>query len=88
MGSVWMAGSGLATDSSGNIYFLASNGTFDTTLDSSGFPNRGNFGNAFLKLSTAGNTLAIADYFNMFNTVSESGADQGLGSGGAVVLPV
>ncbi len=87
MGSVWMAGSGLATDSSGNIYFLASNGTFDTTLDSSGFPNRGNFGNGFLKISTAGNTLAVADYFNMFNTVSESGSDQDLGSGGAVVLP-
>ena len=87
MGSVWMAGSGPATDSSGNIYFLASNGTFDTTLDSRRFPNRGNFGNAFLKLSTASNTLAVADYFSMFNTVSESGADQDLGSGGAVVLP-
>jgi outer membrane protein assembly factor BamB len=87
MGSVWMAGSGPAADSNGNIYFLASNGTFDTTLDSLGFPNRGNFGNAFLKLSTANNTLAAADYFNMFNTVTESNADQDLGSGGAVVLP-
>src|SRR5262249_9596191 len=28
-----------------------------------------------------------ADYFNMFNTTSESDADQDLGSGGALVLP-
>ena len=87
MGSVWMAGSGPAADPNGNIYFLASNGTFDTTLDSRGFPNRGDFGNAFIKLSTINNSLAAADYFNMFNTVSESNADQDLGSGGALVLP-
>lgn len=87
MGSVWMAGSGPAADPGGNIYFLASNGTFDTTLDARGFPNRGNFGNAFLKLATANSTLSVADYFNMFNTVSESNADQDLGSGGMVVLP-
>jgi outer membrane protein assembly factor BamB len=87
MGSVWMAGSGPAADPNGNIYFLASNGTFDTTLDANGFPNRGNFGNAFIKLSTINNSLAAADYFNMFNTVSESNADLDLGSGGALVLP-
>jgi hypothetical protein len=85
--SVWMAGAGPAADAAGNIYFLASNGTFDTTLNASGFPNRGDYGNAFLKLSTAGNSLAVADYFNMFNTVAESNADQDLGSGGALVLP-
>src|SRR5207247_2901817 len=43
--------------------------------------------NAFLKLSTVNNSLAVADYFNMFNTVSESNADLDLGSGGALVLP-
>jgi outer membrane protein assembly factor BamB len=85
-GSVWMAGAGLAEDS-GNIFFLASNGSFDTTLNAGGFPNSGNYGNAFLKLSTIGNNLAVADYFNMFNTVAESNADQDLGSGGALVLP-
>jgi hypothetical protein len=87
MGSVWMAGSGPAADANGNIFFLASNGTFDTTLDANGFPNRGDFGNAFLKLSTANNSLAATDYFNMFNTVSESNADVDLGSGGALLLP-
>lgn len=85
--AIWMAGAGLAADSTGNIYFLAGNGSFDDTLNSSGFPENGDYGNGFIKLSTAGNTLAVSDYFNMFNTDSESGADTDLGSGGAMVLP-
>src|SRR4029077_18526151 len=56
------------------------------TLNAQGFPKSGDYGNAFMKLST-GSTLAVADYFNMFNTVSESNADEDLGSGGALVLP-
>ena len=86
-GAVWMAGSGLAADSAGNIYLLAGNGTFDTTLTAQGFPVNGDYGNAFVKLSATGGTLAVADYFNMYNTVQESNADQDLGSGGAIVLP-
>jgi hypothetical protein len=85
--AIWMAGAGLAADSSGFIYFLAGNGTFDDTLNSSGFPENGDYGNGFIKLSTTGNHLAVADYFNMFNTDSESNADTDLGSGGAMVLP-
>jgi Immunoglobulin I-set domain len=86
-GAIWMAGAGLAADSSGNIYFLDANGTFDTTLTAGGFPVNGDYGNAFLKISTAGNVLAVADYFNMHNTVSESGSDEDLGSGGTLLLP-
>lgn len=86
-GSIWMAGAGLAADSAGNIYFLDANGTFDTTLNSSGFPQSGDFGNGFLKVSTANNKLTVADYFEMYNTVDESNADEDLGSGGALVLP-
>jgi hypothetical protein len=86
-GAIWMAGAGLAADSSGNIYFLDANGTFDDTLDANGFPENGDFGNAFVKLSTAGNTLAVADYFTMHNTDAESNGDEDLGSGGAMVLP-
>ena len=85
--AIWMAGAGLAADSGGNIYFLAGNGTFDDTLDSNGMPENGDYGNGFIKLSTNGNKLTVADYFNMFNTDSESGADTDLGSGGAMVLP-
>ena len=86
-GAIWMAGAGLAADTSNYIYFLAGNGTFDTTLDVSGDPNKGDYGNGFIKLSTAGNTLNVVDYFNMHDTVSESNVDADLGSGGAMVLP-
>jgi hypothetical protein len=86
-GSIWMAGAGLAADSSGNIYFLDANGTFDSTLDSNGFPINHDYGNGFIKISTTGGTLAVADYFEMNNTTSESGSDEDLGSGGALVLP-
>ena len=86
-GSIWMAGAGLAADSSNNIYFLDANGTFDSTLDADGFPANKDYGNGFIKVSTTGGTLAVADYFEMDNTVAESNADEDLGSGGALVLP-
>ncbi len=86
-GAIWMSGEGLAADSSGNIYFLDGNGTFDTTLTSQGFPVSGDYGNAFMKLSNSTGTLTVVDYFNMYDTVQESDNDEDLGSGGAIVLP-
>jgi hypothetical protein len=86
-GAIWMAGDGPAADSSGNIYFLDANGTFDGTLNSNGFPEHGDYGNAFIKLSTAGNSLSVADYFTMSNTDAESNSDEDLGSGGEMLLP-
>ncbi|MGA7796770.1 MAG: immunoglobulin domain-containing protein [Candidatus Acidiferrales bacterium] len=86
-GSIWQSGGGLAADPQGNIYALIANGTFDTTLDTNGFPNMQDYGNGYVKVSTAGGTLKVADYFNMSNTVNESGGDVDLGSGGAMVLP-
>src|SRR5258706_12230272 len=52
-GAIWMAGDGLAADSSGNIYFLDANGDFDATLNGSGFPTDGDHGHAFLNISTS-----------------------------------
>ena len=86
-GSVWMSGSGLAADTSGDVFVLDANGTFDPALDANGFPSWGDFGNAFLKISTANHALAVADYFEMFNQGAENGSDEDLGSGGALVLP-
>jgi hypothetical protein len=85
-GSIWQSGGGIASDGS-NIFFLDANGTFDTTLNTRGFPVNGDYGNAFLKVSTTSGQLAVADYFAMSNTVQESNADQDLGSGGAMLLP-
>ena len=86
-GAIWAAGAGPAADSGGNIYFLDANGVFDTTLDKNGFPINGDYGNAIVKLSTRKGQLAVADYFNMYNTVDESNQDEDLGSGGAMVIP-
>ena len=85
-GAIWMSGAGLAADTSNNIYFLDANGDFDTNLNAQGFPSNGDYGNAFMKLST-GSGLAVADYFEMDNESSENGSDTDLGSGGAMVLP-
>jgi|SRR5438552_1241709 len=85
-GAMWQSGAGLASDGK-NIFFLDGNGTFDTTLDSKGFPSMGDYGNAFVKLSTKNNVLSVADYFNQFDTVAQSNADQDLGSGGAMLIP-
>jgi len=86
-GSVWMSGAGLAAEASGNIFLLDANGTFDSALDANGFPSQGDFGNAFLKISTANRQLSVADYFEMFNQGAENDSDEDLGSGGALVLP-
>jgi len=85
-GSIWQSGAGIASDGR-DLFFLDANGTFDTTLTKNGFPSKGDYGNGFLRVSATNNKLRVADYFNMFNTVQESDADQDLGSGGAVVLP-
>jgi hypothetical protein len=85
--AIWMSGGGPGADSSGNIYLLTANGAFETALDANGFPNKGDFGNSFLKLSAAGGSLSVADYFAMYNEVAESAADEDLGSGGAMLLP-
>ena len=80
-GAIWMAGAGLAADNSGNIYFLDANGEFDFSLNASGFPSSGDYGNAFMKLSTSSG-LAVADYFEMDNQSQENSTDTDLGSGG------
>jgi Immunoglobulin I-set domain len=85
-GALWSSGGGMAADSTGNIFALVANGTFDTTLDSGGFPLQGDYGNAFVKLSTS-SSLQVTDYFDMDNTVAESNGDVDLGSGGLMLLP-
>ena len=85
--AIWMSGGGPAADAAGNVYLLTGNGAFETTLDANGFPSLGDYGNSFLKLATSGGSLAVADYFTMYNEASESAADEDLGSGGVLLLP-
>jgi hypothetical protein len=65
---------------------MLGNGTFDTTLNTNGFPSHDNYGNCFVKLSPA-TPLHVADYWTMFNTVAETASDTDLGAGGPMLLP-
>ena len=81
----WNAGAGPAADASGNVYVALGNGTFDTTLTAQGFPSKSDYGNSMVKMNAS--TLSVLDYWTMYNTISESGGDVDLGSGGLMVLP-
>lgn len=83
-GSIWMAGSGMASDGT-SLYVVDGNGTFGTTLNAQGFPVDGDFGNSLMKLSLG--NLQVTDYFAMSNVVQEAATDNDFGSGGAMVLP-
>jgi hypothetical protein len=85
--AIWMSGGGPAADSAGSVYLLTGNGAFETTLDAQGFPDKGDFGNSYLKVSSASGGLHVTDYFTMYDEPSESAADTDLGSGGAMLLP-
>lgn len=77
LGGIWMSGAGPASDSSGNVYVITGNGTFDAN---SGGPD---FGDSFLKLT--GN-LAVRDWFTPSIEGTLEAMDLDLGGGGAVVL--
>ncbi|WP_109482577.1 pyrrolo-quinoline quinone [Paraburkholderia sp. C35] len=83
-GSVWMAGSGMASDGT-SIYVVDGNGTFGTTLDANGFPVDNDFGNSFMKLSAS--PLKVTDYFASLDVVTLANEDGDFGSGGAMLLP-
>lgn len=86
--ALWAAGGGVAGDTAtGGIFVSVANGTFDSTLNASGFPNGGDYGNAFVRLNLSGGKLAAEDYWTMDNTVAESDIDEDLGSGGLILLP-
>jgi outer membrane protein assembly factor BamB len=89
--AIWNSGAAPAADESGNLYFSVANGSFDTTLNARGFPIKGDYGNAFVRLTPSGapntRTLHVSDYWSMYNTVAESDRDEDLGSGGLVLLP-
>jgi hypothetical protein len=85
--AIWMAGGGPMADSAGNIYLVTANGGFEASLDANGFPSMGDFGNSFMRISTAGGGLTVADYFAPYNTSFLSQHDLDLGGGGSILLP-
>jgi PQQ enzyme repeat len=97
-GGVWESGGALSVDAQGNFYLTTGNGTFDTTLNASGLPNQGDYGDSVLKLAvdpttsatnqnTNGWGLKVVDYFTPDNEASLDSSDADLGSGGVLILP-
>ncbi len=76
-GGIWSVG-GVAADSSGNLYFETGNGSFNGGSD---------LGDSFVKLSTAGGVLQVADYFTPHDQGNMNTQDLDLGSGGPMLLP-
>jgi hypothetical protein len=74
-GGIWQQGRAPAVDSSGNIYVITGNGTWDGIQ---------NFAQSFLKLSS---TLQVLDWFTPDNWSALNGTDSDLGSGGAMLVP-
>jgi archaellum component FlaF (FlaF/FlaG flagellin family) len=80
-GGVWQSGIAPAADANGNIYLATGNGTFDANLGGT------DYSDSFLKLSTAGGTLAVADYFSPYNQGIMGADNLDLGAGGVLLLP-
>ncbi len=97
-GGIWDAGGGVTVDPQGALYVETGNGTFDGTLNSSGLPNKGDYGDSVLKLvvdptTSAANPngngwgLKVADYFTPFNQATLDSKDQDLGTQAPLILP-
>ena len=90
-GGIWQSGGGLSADSSGNIYAITGNGTFDQDTEGVSCPIplvRCDFGDTFLKLSPTGPAgLTLTDFFSPFNQAFLEEEDLDLGSTAALLLP-
>jgi Putative Ig domain len=73
-GGIWMSGAAPAIDSSGNLYCITGNGTYD---------GASNFGDSYLKLSSS---LSLLDYFTPSDQQNDENTDADFGSGGAAML--
>ena len=74
-GAIWMAGSGLAADSNGDVYAMTSNGDWDGTS---------NFSDSFVRLSP---NLTVLDYFTPFDQATFAANDEDVGAGGLLLVP-
>jgi hypothetical protein len=82
LGGVWQAGTGIAADSSFNLFFATGNGTYD------GKKGGEDFADTIAELAPpVGNRFHLADWFTPYNQLDLSGKDLDVGSGGVFLLP-
>lgn len=80
-GGIWMSGGGPSADSSGNIYVLTGNGTFDVNMNGADYID---YGDSFVKLTSV---LSVMDYFTPDNQSTLDKDDLDLGSTAGLILP-
>ncbi len=78
-GGVWMGGGAPAVDSSGYLYFITGNGTFNANTGGT------NYGDSLMKMNTASG-LSVADYFTPADEATLDANDTDFGSGAATIL--
>ena len=76
---IWMSGDGVATDSSGNLFFVTGNGVFD--VNTGGI----DYGDSLLSVNPT--TAAVNTYFTPMDQSNDNANDLDLGSGGVLLLP-
>jgi hypothetical protein len=72
---IWMSGGGIASDATGALYFITSDGEFDGVHE---------FGDSFIRMTTAG---VVSDFFTPFNQDYLNTGNHDLGAGGTLLLP-
>jgi hypothetical protein len=81
---IWMAGSGVAADANGNLFFPTGNGNYNAG-SSFGLTD---YGDSVVRLNPiTGSTLTVGDYFTPYNQSNLQNNDQDVGSGGLILLP-
>jgi hypothetical protein len=75
-GGVWEGGGGIATDTSGNLFFSTGNGDYNASTS--------DYGDSVEKLSPGGEVL---DYFTPYNQAILNSSDLDLSPGGVLLLP-
>jgi hypothetical protein len=83
-GGIWMAGSGIAADSLGNLYVAVGNGSVGTSGNPADLSNRSE---SALKLTPSGSTLAVSSFFTPTNYLELEASDMDFGVTGLLLIP-
>jgi hypothetical protein len=83
-GGIWMSASAPAADEAGNIYLAVGNGSVGITNDPANLVNRSE---SALKLTPAGNTLAVSSFFTPKNYPYLESSDRDFGVAGMLLIP-
>jgi hypothetical protein len=80
-GGIWMGAGGISVDSTGNLYVVSGNGTFDADIGGS------DYGDSTLKLAPGASGLALSDYFTPSNQQYLDVSDNDAGTANVMLFP-